>query len=449
MANLMPGEWNWLPSIPGLGQDTTPPINPTDDATAQILLKRRLAQADALRNQQMPQGQMVSGHYVAPSWTQYLAGAVGQYKGKQEEQQAMQDYSQAQATKAQKLGDLMKGKTQFVTDEQGNQRETTVPYSKEELVGELSKIDSSYAPKLFENYLSNVYKEEQPVKLGANESIGRMVAGKYVPTYTNTVDKPEALTNLAKLQKERAAITDPNDIRAKQLDEAIFKETHFAPSPNMTVNMPRVETSARINANEDFTKNVYRPTLDQAKRNTNTLAQLDVLDKLPISSETGWSKEAQAKAANVLVGLGYTGTQAKELASNAQTFNAIRGKQTWEMLGAQKGPQTEGDAQRAQATYAQLGNTPEANKFINAFQRAVIKRQQAEAKFYNQHYNEALSAGDLSQLERDWLNTPQAQMSIFDMPEMKQFANMTSTSGNASKKMRWNPATNKLEPYNG
>lgn len=421
-------------------------VGSQDDATVQLLLKRRLAQADALRNAEMPQGQMVSGHYVAPSWTQYLANLTGNIAAGKQEEQAMQDYSQAQATKAQKLGDLMKGKTQFVTDEQGNQRETTVPYSKEELVGELSKIDSSYAPKLFENYLSNVYKEEQPVKLGANESIGRMVGGKYVPTYTNTVEKPEALTTLGKLQKERALITDPNDPRAKQLDAAIYKETNFAPSPSMTVNMPRVETSARINANEDFTKNVYRPTIDTAKKNFNTLAQLDVLDKLPISEQTGWGKEAQAKAANVLVGLGYTGKQAQELASNAQTFNAIRGKQTWEMLGAQKGPQTEGDAQRAQATYAQLGNTPEANKFINAFQRAVIKRQQAEAKFYNQHYNQALSSGDLSQLERDWMNTPQAQMSIFDMPEMKQFANITSGNNAVNKKMRWNPATNKLEP---
>ena len=80
---------------------------PTDDATAQLLLKRRLAQADALRNAEAPQGQMVSGHYVAPSWTQYLANAANKYVGGQQERQAMQDYANAQATKQQKYAELL------------------------------------------------------------------------------------------------------------------------------------------------------------------------------------------------------------------------------------------------------------------------------------------------------------------------------------------------------
>ena len=134
---------------------------PMDDMNAQLMLKRRLAQADALRNAEMPQGQMVSGHYVAPSWTQYLANIAGQYAGGKQEEQAIQDYSQAQASKAQKLGDLMKGKTVFETDAEGNQREVTKPYTNEELIGQLAGIDSSYAPKLFDTYLANRYKEKQ------------------------------------------------------------------------------------------------------------------------------------------------------------------------------------------------------------------------------------------------------------------------------------------------
>ena len=404
--------------MPQFGQNIpNQDIGTQDDLTAQLLLKRRLAQADALRQAEAPQGQMVSGHYVAPSWTQQLANLYGKYQAGQQEQQAMQDYGQFQKGRSQQMGEILADLGKPGTDTNS-------------IIQRMTALNPDFGAKIAEGRISARLTPKQPTKLGANESLVlEQPGGEFKSVYTNVVEKPETLTTLGKLQRERASITDPNDPRAKQLDAAIYKETNFAPSPSMTVNMPRVETSARINANEDFTKNVYRPTLDQAKRNTNTLAQLDVLDKLPISAETGWSKEAQAKAANVLIGLGYTGKQAQELASNAQTFNAIRGKQTWEMLGAQKGPQTEGDAQRAQATYAQLGNTPEANKFINSFQRAVIKRQQAEAKFYNQHYNEALAAGDLSQLERSWLNTPQAQMSIFDMPEMKQFANMTSGGG--------------------
>lgn len=80
---------------------------PMDDAYAQLLLKRKLAQADALRNQQMPQGQMVSGHYVAPSWTQYLANAVGQYKGTQKEKEAMKEYGGYQSEKQRKYAEAL------------------------------------------------------------------------------------------------------------------------------------------------------------------------------------------------------------------------------------------------------------------------------------------------------------------------------------------------------
>lgn len=139
MNNFMPGEWNWM--------NKTPDIMPTDDATAQLMLKRRLAQADALRGQQAPQGQMVGGHYVAPSWTQYLSGAVGQYKGKQEEQQAMQDYANAQATKQQKYAELL-GET-----------------DPEKFKAGLAQMPE-YAPELVKARLSAMSKEDVPIQLG-------------------------------------------------------------------------------------------------------------------------------------------------------------------------------------------------------------------------------------------------------------------------------------------
>ena len=62
---------------------------PADDAMVQLQLKRKLAMADALRQQEMPQGQMVSGHYVAPSWTQQLAGLANKYVAGQQEKNAI------------------------------------------------------------------------------------------------------------------------------------------------------------------------------------------------------------------------------------------------------------------------------------------------------------------------------------------------------------------------
>ena len=88
----------WLPSLPSLGTD----IAPTDDATAQLMLKRKLAMADALRNQEMPQGQMVSGHYVAPSWTQYLGNLANKWVSGQQENEAIKGYMDYQTAEREK-----------------------------------------------------------------------------------------------------------------------------------------------------------------------------------------------------------------------------------------------------------------------------------------------------------------------------------------------------------
>jgi len=111
---------------------------------------------------------MIGNRYVAPSWTQQLAALGSQALGAYQENKAIKDYNEAQATKAQKLGELMKGQTVFETDEAGNQREVQKPYSNEELIGKLSQIDSSYAPELFKNYIANQFKEETPMVVGKN-----------------------------------------------------------------------------------------------------------------------------------------------------------------------------------------------------------------------------------------------------------------------------------------
>lgn len=84
----------------------------TDPSLAQINLKRKLALADSLRNTPIPEGQMVSGRYVAPSWTQYLAGAMSKAMAGSQEREAMKEYENiAKAQEAKKqagLGKLIK-----------------------------------------------------------------------------------------------------------------------------------------------------------------------------------------------------------------------------------------------------------------------------------------------------------------------------------------------------
>ena len=62
---------------------------PVDDTMAQMELQRRLKIAQALQASKMPEGQMVSGHYVTPSWTQYAANALDKYMGGKQEADAL------------------------------------------------------------------------------------------------------------------------------------------------------------------------------------------------------------------------------------------------------------------------------------------------------------------------------------------------------------------------
>lgn len=82
-------------------------------------LRRRLAYAQALQGQsQTPlQGQMVSNHYVAPSWTQHAARLLGSYLGRKEQDSAMRDYQTLSdnrraegAADMQKIAALLRGK---------------------------------------------------------------------------------------------------------------------------------------------------------------------------------------------------------------------------------------------------------------------------------------------------------------------------------------------------
>ena len=80
-----------------------------DDPTlAAINLKRKLALADSLKNSPVLEGQMVSGHYVKPSWTQSLANAVNKGLGAYTEHQAMKEYGDLQKTKSAQLGEVLR-----------------------------------------------------------------------------------------------------------------------------------------------------------------------------------------------------------------------------------------------------------------------------------------------------------------------------------------------------
>jgi len=170
---------------------------PADDAAMQLELKRRLRMAEALQQQEAPQGQMVSGHYVAPSWTQYLAGGINAYQGAKQEREALGQFGEYQKSKQAKYANLLNelGQGKEVTapmdyNEAGNmpgmEQTTRQPFTQQEYIAKVGGVMPELLPDFLKADITNKFKQEAPVKLSANESIGTMVNGKFVPAYTNT-----------------------------------------------------------------------------------------------------------------------------------------------------------------------------------------------------------------------------------------------------------------------
>ena len=91
-------------------EDNTQDVSglPANDAMAQLDLQRRLRIAQQLQQSKAPEGQMISGHYVAPSFTQQLASAYGMYKGRKAEEEALKGYGEYNRSKETKMAEALK-----------------------------------------------------------------------------------------------------------------------------------------------------------------------------------------------------------------------------------------------------------------------------------------------------------------------------------------------------
>ena len=163
-----------------------------EDPTLQAInLKRKLALADSLRNTPELQGQMVSGRYVAPAWTQSLANVANKYIGNKISENAMKEYGTAQKAKEQKMADALKEfkegmqptattttQDNFVTKplEQGQSVPTspygnteqvapTSPYGTQNMQGDMTTNQptqaTTYTPRSQQDLISNFYNYAQ------------------------------------------------------------------------------------------------------------------------------------------------------------------------------------------------------------------------------------------------------------------------------------------------
>lgn len=177
-----------------------------------------------------------------------------------------------------------------------------------------------------------------------------------------------------------------------------------------------VVTGAATEINNNFLKNSYQPAIDSGKSANDMLANITALRSIPL--ETGWGTEAAASAANVLTSLGIAPKSAEALAANSQKFQSVAMDRLMTTLMAQKGPQTEGDAQRAGNTFAKLSNRPEANLFILDLAQAKAAQDQRKAAFYENALPLAQKSGDLQRIDREWRKI---QGSIWNDPNLQKW----------------------------
>ena len=78
--------------------------------------------------------------------------------------------------------------------------------------------------------------------------------------------------------------------------------------------------------------------------------------------------------------------------SQGQIFIAETASMVLKIMATQKGPQTNEDRIQIQKTIADLGNTPQANRFINNSARAIARRNVDRAEFEQEHYDTTGSA---------------------------------------------------------
>jgi hypothetical protein len=230
-----------------------------DDPTLQVInLKRKLALADSLRNAPTPQGQMVGNRYVAPSWTQYLAGAVNQGMAGYKENQAMKEYGDYQKTKSSQLGDVLKSLKTHQEDvpldtvqtggSPGMWETQTVKPDINTTIALMNKYDPNFGAKIAETSISKALTPKEPIKIGAGEVL--LDPNTNQPLYT-APNKPatEHTPQIQQLLNYQKTL-DPKSPDYKIISNAIKKESSFAPNA-MTI-MPdatQVENAAQMIAN--------------------------------------------------------------------------------------------------------------------------------------------------------------------------------------------------------
>jgi hypothetical protein len=176
----------------------------------------------------------------------------------------------------------------------------------------------------------------------------------------------------------------------------------------------------------------YNTIRDRAVQGRRTLPSLQRAASALEKFETGFGSEAATEARRVLVSFGLADAEAAEKVQSADAFAVAVKDRILFKLSQQAGTQTEGDAQRAEDTWASFRKLTDSNKFLIDLEKAVIAQDNEQLKFYDDW--EAKN-GTYRGAAQAWRDGPGNQ-SLFDRPELKKYADRESAAESAANPVR-------------
>ena len=203
--------------------------------------------------------------------------------------------------------------------------------------------------------------------------------------------------NLLSAEAAKQKVDIANQSRTPSLTFDQKMKLAQAGKSSTNVNMPPAEKEEQKALGKYLVKS-YEGIQEAATAAEDTLAQLAIARSIPV--ETGADAPMRAAIGAYAQALSIDPQSVGlDQVSGAQALTGVMNNLVLTKMQAQKGPQTENDAARIEATLARLGNTPAANDFLFRSAEALAVRDIERAQFYRAHRQET---GSFDGAESAW-----------------------------------------------
>ena len=327
----------------------------TDPSLAQINLKRKLALADSLRNTPIPEGQMVSGRYVAPSWTQYLAGAMSKAMAGSQERQAMKEYGDLQKARQTKMAEILSNPDINAT------------------IQGMTELDPNFGVKIAETRVAKALTPKEP-------NINKIDVDKFTP---------ESVSKFVQSGNYKDLVFNPNSKPITPYFQAIPTEQGYARFNARTGNMESIPVNGKIGvlpaaqspALQGEIAGAKTGSEAQAKREFNMSGASDTVDQ----AEKILTGKVKPTASGIGALTDYAGSvvgYAPKGAAEADQLKALGGQLVAKMP-RMEGPQSDRDVQLYTQMAGQIGDpTIPVSRRLAALQtvRGIVQKYEPQNK---------------------------------------------------------------------